>query len=155
MRSITAHPWLLALLLTACGGSDDDGATDDSTGGGGEGWSIAYTGDLEGEISGSSAVVLIQTLSQTSVSVAGDSLEGPSFSASYSYPTDGDPLGAKSPLSFRMELADGTECGQTPPDQMATITVLDGAEDTYHAEISGTLSCDGSVVTLDGWVQTD
>ena len=147
---------LLIAALTACGGngageadaesrppSSQDrpasAASDESD------WAFSYSGALSGEISGGVTVVHVVTTGMKRVTMTGRSAGSDArFTGSYQFPPDHDPLGQKRMLSFNLVLADGTRCQpRLGQDEAVFARVIDGTQQSYSAEFTGTISCDG------------
>lgn len=146
---------VVAAVLGACS-ADNQGNGGDSgraVGSDGPDWSIGYSGDRSGEVSGTITTVVTMALSSNSVSLAGGAHDSPAgLSASYNYPLDGDPMGEKPMLTFSLTLDDETSCSQQRREgRVITVGVTHHGEDTYHADLSGSLDCDGDEITVDGY----
>lgn len=106
-------------------------------------WAFTYSGALSGQVSGSVTVVRTMTTVGNVVTMAARSRSTDSrFSGTYQFPRDGDPLGEKSMLSFNLTLEDGTRCHQiVRSGELVTVRVIDGTQESYSAEFSGTIRC--------------
>lgn len=146
---------LVAAALGACSADTQENGGDSARAVGSDGpdWSISYSGDRSGEVSGTVTTMVEMTISTNDVSLAARSHDSDAgLSASYSYPSDDDPLGEKRMRSFSLTLEDGTSCSQQPrEDRVVTARVTHHGEDSYHADLSGSLDCDGDQITVDGY----
>lgn len=146
---------VVAATLGACSGdtqengSDSGRAVDSET----PDWSISYSGDRSGEVSGTVTTMVEMTISTNDVSLAARSHDSDAgLSASYSYPSDDNPLGEKRMRSFSLTLEDGTSCSQDVREgHVITARVTHHGEDSYDADLSGALDCDGDEISVDGY----
>lgn len=145
----------VAATLGACGADNQEngGDSDGAVGSDAPDWSISYSGARSGEVSGTVTTMVEMTISTNEVSLAARSHDSDAgLSASYSYPSDDDPLGEKRMRSFSLTLEDGTSCSQDVREgRVITARVTDHGEDAYHANLSGSLDCDGEEITVDGY----
>jgi hypothetical protein len=145
---------LLIAALTACGGDSAgeaeaesrplSGQDPPSSAGSSEpNWAFSYSGALSGEVSGGVTVVRAMTTAMNSVTITARSFGTDArFSGNYQFPRDDEPLGEKRMLSFNLVLADGTRCQpRLDQDQAVFARVIDGTQESYSAEFSGTISC--------------
>ena len=139
----------LAFLVASCGGSapDTDASSRDSTG---SGWSIKYTGDLSGEISGTAALVLRGGGSVKRATIAADSDGGQRFDGVLTI--DVEETGTATFLSFSMTLADGTTCTQAART-LLDANVTNGDPKEYAVDFEGAVDCDGDAIMIDGFLR--
>lgn len=133
--------FLIALTLAACGSEGDSGTSSSSGGGDGSKWRVEYSGDLNGEVSGS-IMSVVSVASNTTV--AGGAMNADSTGAAdHSFRATITRYGDEPSVSFTLELADGTRCfdvtNQDP--EPSTVEIFDEARDTFRAEIQGTMYC--------------
>jgi hypothetical protein len=129
------------LLLAACGSDGESGGSSSSGGGDGSKWRVEYSGDLNGEVSGS--IMSVVGIAST-MTVAGGAIDiGETSAANRAFQARISQLGDRTSVSFRLTLDDGTPCSNaTVPDpEQSTVDILDDAADSFRAEISGTLLC--------------
>lgn len=146
---------VVAATLGACGGDtrENGGEGGRALGSDGPDWSVSYSGDRSGEVSGTVTTMVEMTISTNDVSLAARSHDSDAgLSASYSYPSDDDPLGEKRMRSFSLTLEDGTSCSQDVRKGLViTARVTHHGEDSYDADLSGSLDCDGDEISVDGY----
>lgn len=146
---------VVATALGACSADNQEDGGDSSRASGSDGpdWSIGYSGDRSGEVSGTMTTVVTMAVTSNSVSLTGGAHDSPAgLRASYSYPLDGDPMGEKPMLIFNLTLDDETSCSQKRREgRVINAQVTDHGEDTYHVDLSGSLDCDGDQITVDGY----
>ena len=158
---------LLGLLMgiVACGDSTASGGGSSGAGGrggtGGSGgpggtngtgeleWEISYSGDRSGTaggpictVSGVSGIIAIGCINRQSP----ESFNATANLALYQ-------TGQVSSVTATMNLSDGTGCvasSTTPP----VFNVTTATNDLYVIEISGDMSCDEAMITLDGTIET-
>jgi hypothetical protein len=134
--------FVIALTLAACGAAGDSNASSASGGGDGYKWRIAYSGDLDGEISGS--IMSVVGIASSTTVAGGAMNEDLSGSAEHAFRARIMRYGEETSISFSLTLADGTRCSDSArqdDSQPSTVEVFDEASDTFRAQIEGTLYC--------------
>ncbi|NEZ04290.1 hypothetical protein G4Y73_09050 [Wenzhouxiangella sp. XN201] len=133
--------FLVVLTLAACGSGSDSGGSSSSGGGDGSKWRVEYSGDLNGEVSGS-IMSVVSVASNTTVA-GGAMNEDLTGSADHSIRATIMRYGDEPTVSFSLELADGMRCFDvTKQDpQPSTVEIFDEEKDTFRAEIQGTMYC--------------
>lgn len=120
-------------------------------------WAFSYSGALSGEVSDGVTVVRTMATGMNSVTLAARSYGTDAhFSGTCQSPRDGDPLGEKTRLSFNLTLEDGTQCQQrTGRDELVLVRVIDGTQESYSAELSGTIRCgERDLVEMTGYLRS-
>lgn len=134
-------PFLFVLTLAACGSGSDSGGSSSSGGGDGSKWRIEYSGDLNGEVSGS---IMSVVKVGTNTTVAGGAMNAdPTGSADHGFRATIMRYGDEPTVSVSLELADGMRCSvvRQQDSQPPTVEIFDEEKDTFRAEIRGTLQC--------------
>jgi hypothetical protein len=145
MRTRWASLVLISLILTlaACGSAGDSEGSSASGGSDGDGakWRIEYSGDLNGEVSGS--IMSVVGIASNTTVAGGAMKEDRSGAADHEFRARILQLGDEPTVSFSLTLADGTRCTEPrqQDSQPTTLNLLDEAADTFRAEIRGTLYC--------------
>lgn len=145
--------------LAACDSGNDQGAAPEDTGkslasdpsgtereldendGDDSKWRIDYSGDLEGQVSGS--IMTTVSLGQNTT-VAGMAMnEDSTGAAEQGFRATILTYGDEPIASMSLELADGSSCVDvTARDpHSSSVKILDPEKDTFRAEIEGTLHC--------------
>lgn len=133
--------FLFVLTLAACGSGSDSGGSSSSGGGDGSKWRVEYSGDLNGEVSGS---IMSVVSAGSNTTVAGGAMsEDRSGSADHSFRATIMRHGDEPSVSSTLELADGMRCSEVrqQDSQPSTVEIFDEEKDTFRAEIRGTLGC--------------
>ena len=132
---------LIGLTLAACGSADDSGGSSASGGRDGAKWRVEYSGDLNGEVSGS-IMSVVGVASNTTIA-GGAMNEDRTGSAEHNFRARIMRLGDETPVSFSLKLADGSRCFDvTEQDsQQSTVEIFDEEKDTFRAQIQGILHC--------------
>lgn len=137
--------WVLLLLIVlmhaACGSGSDSGGSSSSGGGDGSKWRVEYSGDLNGEVSGS--IMSVVAIASNTTVAGGAMNEESTGSADHSIRATIMRYGDEPTVSFSLELADGMRCFDvTKQDrQPSTVEIFDEEKDTFRAEIQGTMYC--------------
>jgi hypothetical protein len=132
---------LIGLTLAACGSGDDSDSSSSSGGSDGAKWRIAYSGDLNGEVSGS--IMSVVSVASNTTIAGGAMNEDLTGSADHSFRATIMSYGDERSVSFSLELADGMRCSvaRQQDSQPPTVEIFDENKDTFQAEIRGTLHC--------------
>lgn len=116
-------------------------------------WKFTYTGDLEGEVSGTIATAMPGPFS---TAFAGGSMNADRTGSApqkvqgsiFSY--EGQPTRAM----LTLHLLDGTQCRTKPTKEqpLLSATIVDAERKTFHATFSGTLVCGEKQIQIDGYL---
>ncbi len=133
--------FLIALMVAACGSAADSEGSSTSGGGDGAKWRVEYSGDLNGEVSGS--IMSVVGIGSNTTIAGGAMNEDRTGSAEHNFRGRIMQLGDETMVSFSLKLADGTRCSNaTQQDsEQTTAEVFSEEKDTFRAEIRGTLHC--------------
>ena len=141
---------VLAIFCAACGGDDDpannannannQNNTSDSS------WTLSYSGDLTGEITGD-RVVITGTAMSTSMALTGRGIDA---LVSGTLPIAEETTGEADFNVFSVTLEDGTECSAVAETPVLGV-VLSAESNNYEIEFTGDLTCStGDVISIDG-----
>lgn len=141
MRTLIAM--LVLGLISACDGQPS-AAT--APGGGAEPsgtrtpkWKVDYTGGFEGSVQGS--ILNVQTMIPGNVVLAGGAISPDRKSKATEQLSATIVTSGSSPTAtVKLTLADGTKCRSSDE---ATAKIIDGDGESFRAELSGALACDG------------
>lgn len=135
---------ILALgLMSACNGKPSaataPGGDADASGKRTPKWKVDYTGGLEGSVQGS--ILNVQTMIPGTVVLAGGALSADRKSQATERLSASILTSEDSPTAtVKLTLADGTKCRSSAA---APTDIIDGDRQSFRAELSGALECDG------------
>lgn len=131
-------------LMSACNGKPsaaaEPGADAQPSGKRVPKWKVDYTGDLEGSVQGS--ILNVQTMIPGTVVLAGGGISPDRTSQATERLSANILTSGSSPTAtVKLTLADGTKCRSSAE---AATRIIDGDRQSFRADLSGALECDGS-----------